>query len=253
MPAHDWTKVSQGILHDFHNSWVVALRNALNSGLLPPGYYALTEQVTGGAAPDLIALELVPRSERRTAAEGHGPGQHAGSAVLTPPRATIVARAESPSYASLRKTVVIRHSSSHEVVALIEIISRANKASRAELERFLTKAQSALKQHVHLLVVDVHPPGRLDPQGIHGALWAALAQPPPDLPRDRPLLAAAYEADIEITAYVEPFRVGEQLPEMPLFLGDEGHVPLPLEPSYMEAFRGVPSYWRERVERVEAG
>jgi hypothetical protein len=107
MPAHDWTKVSQGIFHDFNNSWVVGVKNMLSSGVLPSDYYAVTEQVAG---------------------------------------------AENPSYASLRKTVVIRHGADHEVVALIEILSRGNKASRAELERFLTKAQSALQQGIHLLV-----------------------------------------------------------------------------------------------------
>jgi hypothetical protein len=131
---------------------------------------------------------------------------------------------------------------------LVEIASRANKSSRAELERFVTKAQSALKQHVHLLVVDMYPPGPLDPLGIHGALWTALGEPPPELPRDRPLLAASYQAGAEITAYVEPFRVGDPLPEMPLFLGSEGHILVPLESSYTQAFRSVPAFWRERVE-----
>jgi hypothetical protein len=249
MPAHDWTRVSQGIFHDFHNSWVVEVKNRLNSGVLPPDYYALTEQVAGETAPDVIALEIVPGGQPPSPGRGNGRGKQAGSAVLAPPRAFIVARAENPSYASLRKTVVIRHSADHEVVALIEILSRGNKTSRAELERFLTKAQSALGQHVHhLLIVDLHPPGRLDPLGIHGALWTALAQPPPDLPRDRPLLAAAYQAGVDITAYVEPFRVGDDLPEMPLFLGSEGHVTVPLEATYREAFRSVPAYWRARVE-----
>jgi hypothetical protein len=163
------------------------------------------------------------------------------------PKATIVARAEGLSYAALRKTLSIRHTSNHEVVALVEIVSRAHKASRAELERFLTKAQSALRQGIHLLIIDLHPPGRLDPLGLHGALWTALAQPPPEMPRDRPLVAAAYEAGPEITAYVEPFAVGDALPDMPLFLRSEGHVLVPLESTYAEAFQGVPAYWRERV------
>ena len=88
-----------------------------------------------------------------------------------------MARAENPSYASLRKTVVIRHSADHEVVALIEILSRGNKASRAELERFLTKAQSALRQHVHLLIVDLYPPQKAkQTQLISGAPADAARQ-----------------------------------------------------------------------------
>jgi hypothetical protein len=248
MPAHDWTKVSQGIFHDFHNAWILELKNELNHGLLPQGYYALTEQVAGDVAPDVIALELLPGNG--SASGKRGPEGKSGAALLAPPKASIVAHAKSPSYASLRKTISIRHVSSHTVVALVEILSRANKSSRAELTRFLTKAQSARKQRIHLLVVDLYPPGPLDPQGVHGLLWEALAQPAPAIPRDRPLIAAAYEAGPEdITAYVEPFRVGEPLPQVPLFLDAGSHVPLALEPSYMEAFASVPEYWRGQVEK----
>ena len=42
MPIHDWTRVDAGLFHDFHQSWTVALRNALNSGVLPADYFALT-------------------------------------------------------------------------------------------------------------------------------------------------------------------------------------------------------------------
>ena len=44
MPIHDWTRVDAGLFHDFHQSWSVTLRNALNSGGLPPEYFALIEQ-----------------------------------------------------------------------------------------------------------------------------------------------------------------------------------------------------------------
>jgi hypothetical protein len=245
MPAHDWTKVSQGIFHDFHNSWIVALKNRLNADVLPSNYYALSEQVAGDTAPDVIALDLVPASERAALPPAVGAGERRPVAVA--PTATIVARAESLSYAALRKTLTIRHSSNHEMVALIEIASKANKASRAELERFLTKAQSALRQGIHLLIVDLYPPGRLDPLGLHAALWTALSQPAPDMPEDRPLVAAAYEAGVELTAYVEPFAVDDRLPDMPLFLRSEGHVRVPLESTYMEGFASLPAYWRERV------
>lgn len=35
---------------------------------------------------------------------------------------------------------------------------------------------------------------------------------------------------------------------MPLFLRFERYINLPLEPSYQEAFRGVPAIWRRVVE-----
>jgi hypothetical protein len=40
-PMHDWSRVTAGVYHDFHNAWITELRNAFNEGLLPTNYYAL--------------------------------------------------------------------------------------------------------------------------------------------------------------------------------------------------------------------
>ena len=247
MPAHDWTKVSPGIFHDFHNAWVVELKKTLNSGLLPPGYYALSEQVAGQTAPDVIALELTSSPQAKPQREADRGGRGPAAATLPPPKASIIVRTEGLSYAGLRKTVTIRHVEGHEVVAFIEILSRSNKSSRGELDLFVTKALSARKQGIHLLLIDLYPPGRLDPDGVHGVIWTHLGQAVTELPADRSLLAASYEAAPEVTAYAEPFRVGDPLPAMPLFLEIGDYVQVPLEQTYVEAFETVPSYWRERV------
>jgi len=57
MPIHDWTRLEPGDFHHFHQGWVVNLTNELNSGLLPPGYMAMTEQVTGRPIPDVVTLQ----------------------------------------------------------------------------------------------------------------------------------------------------------------------------------------------------
>lgn len=59
MPIHDWTRVRSNQFHDFHQSWTIAIRNALNAGRLPPGYFAMVEQKAGGPEADAITLELV--------------------------------------------------------------------------------------------------------------------------------------------------------------------------------------------------
>ena len=58
MPIHDWTRVGAGTFHDFHCGWVVEICNALNVGLLPPGYYARAEQVGGEVGPDVLTLQV---------------------------------------------------------------------------------------------------------------------------------------------------------------------------------------------------
>lgn len=57
MPMHDWTRISAGTFHDFHNSWITHIKDALNDGLLPEPYYALGEQPAGDYGPDVLALK----------------------------------------------------------------------------------------------------------------------------------------------------------------------------------------------------
>jgi hypothetical protein len=61
MPLHDWTKVEAGIIHDFHSSWIIHLKEMLNEGLLPAGYYALAEQHVRDRIPDVLTLHVPDR------------------------------------------------------------------------------------------------------------------------------------------------------------------------------------------------
>src|SRR4051812_28212735 len=100
MPVHDWTRVRANRFHHFHLSWTANLAAALNVGILPPGFFALAEPVTGGPEPDVIALELTsPLS-----------GPPAGQSVqTTPPKARVVARTQVDRYARKANRVTIRH------------------------------------------------------------------------------------------------------------------------------------------------
>src|SRR5262245_16593207 len=60
MPVHDWPRIYAGVFDHLHVTWLVELARALNRGLLPAGYYALGEQVIGGAVPDVLTLGLHP-------------------------------------------------------------------------------------------------------------------------------------------------------------------------------------------------
>jgi hypothetical protein len=51
MPIHDWTRVDAGLFHHFHQRWTSALCDALNTGGLPPDYFALIEQVISDPIP----------------------------------------------------------------------------------------------------------------------------------------------------------------------------------------------------------
>ncbi|MFM7928125.1 MAG: hypothetical protein ACKO9Q_10475, partial [Pirellula sp.] len=57
MPMHNWTKVPPGTYHNFHLQWIASISRQLNAGLLPPGCFAMAEQVIGGPEPDVVALK----------------------------------------------------------------------------------------------------------------------------------------------------------------------------------------------------
>ncbi|HKI33324.1 MAG TPA: DUF4058 family protein [Gemmataceae bacterium] len=241
MPVHDWTWVSDGTFHDFHYSWVLEIKRALKRGLLPKGYYVMAEQFGRDlGAPDVLTLQTAgtkPESE----------GSLSGTATLTetPPvvhARTTIAR---DSYARLQRTLVIRHTSNDRIVAMIEVLSAGNKSSRHALRSFLDKAVAALDGGIHLLLVDVHPPGPRDPHGIHGALLGEIGTEDYVLSGERRLTVAAYIGGAGGDAFATHFAVGEPIPQGLLFLTRENYVQVPLEAAYMAAWDDVPPQYQE--------
>src|SRR5579883_231838 len=102
--------------------------------------YALAEQLAGGLGP----------------------------AVLPRPA---LAQSDLVFHRRKQSLVVVRHVSDDRVVAVVEVVSPGNKSSRQALEEFVRKVAEFLSRRVHLLLLDLLPPGRFDPQGIHGAIW----------------------------------------------------------------------------------
>lgn len=169
-------------------------------------------------------------------------GNAAPVALELPP---LVARAPlSAAHRSLR-SVAIRHASDHRIVALIELVSPGNKSSRRDLRLFVQKAVGALSRGQHLLVIDPFPPTRRDPQGVHGAIWAEFSDEAYAAPPGRPLTLVSYEAAADVQAFIEPTAVGLPLRDMPLFVEPGVYVGIPLEETYMDAFRRLPEFYRD--------
>lgn len=207
---HDWTKVEPGIYHILHGAWIYAVADVLNGGLFPPAFYALADQRTGGYETD----------------------------VLTP-----------------RRRLSVRHVSTHRPVAVVELVSPANTKERDEYTGFVRKAADLIEAGVHFLFVDPYPPPARAAAGLHAAIWKAVTRRVPGRrpfapPADRPLLAASYCPASDVTAAVQPFAVGEPVPDLPLYLSADGyHITLPLEATYAAAYSKVPQFWREVLER----
>ena len=255
MPVHDWRRVTTGTFHAFHNAWIAYLQEALNDRVLPDGYYALGEQRAGDTGPDVLTLhtdtnENEPSDDARTAQpDGYG----ALAVVDHPPKVSLVLEAshDAAFYIAKRRTLVIYHATGDRIVALIEIISPGNKHSKRTIEACLDKAMAALNEGYHLLVIDLFPPARHDPDGINGLIWEYLNAEKWRMPADRQLSLASYCAKSPISAYVEPLSVGMRLTDMPLFLTPAHYVNIPLEETYMSAWRGIPERWRNVIAAPE--
>jgi hypothetical protein len=252
MAIHDWSRVDPDMFHHFHHGWIDEIARFLNGGVLPDDYYAMAEQHTSHFGPHVLTLQS--KSSVATASEergltGNGFGISGGGVIVSEPRARLAGETDLEFYRRKQDVVAVRHVSGDRLVAIVEIVSPGNKSSQTAFRRFVDKAAELLCQDIHLLILDLIPPTRRDPNGIHGAIWEALTGEDYVAPVDKPLTLAAYEAEVVVRAFVETAAVGDILPEMPLFLTAGAHIPVLLETTYQSAWEAVPRRWRSVIER----
>jgi hypothetical protein len=217
MPMHDWKRVPATIYHHFHQQWTIAICDAFNAGLLPRGHSALVEPYSSGLDARMF---IRPREGR---------------------------------FHERANRVVIRHHLG-DVVCAIEVVSPGNKSGKIAVREFVTKAVDFLRRGINLLVVDPFPPGSQDPRTLHQLIWDEFDEGVPfELPADEPLLLASYRAAVPLVefapeAFVEPLRIGADLPDMPAWLDPDLYVNVPLEPTYRAAWDVCPADFRYLVE-----
>jgi hypothetical protein len=159
MPIHDWTKVNAGTFHDFHTAWIVALRSALNAGILPSGFYALAEQVATNIIPDVLTLQDMASVDDLPG--GLEPPENEGGVAVATKTPAVALRdtiSESMLLAARRRRIMIRRTTGDRIVALLEIVSPGNKETRSAVDQFVQKAVGAQDEGLHHLVVDLFPP-----------------------------------------------------------------------------------------------
>jgi hypothetical protein len=127
------------------------------------------------------------------------------------------------------------------------VISPAYKGRRFHAVKLAKKVVELLENDVHALVIDLLPPSRFDPQGLHGAILSHLGSVSHEPPPGRPFTLASYRGG-ETETFVEPVGLGQSLRDMTLFLEREHSVNVPLERTYQEAYDAMPAYWREVIE-----
>jgi hypothetical protein len=247
MPVHDWSRVEAGIFHHFHHAWIEEISRALNSGLLPDDFYAMAEQFAGGFGPDVLTLQAIDRNGAAEATRSTA-SSNGDLLLLAPPKVRLTAETDLEFYRRKQNTVTVRHVSGDRVIAMVEVVSPGNKAFRNALRSFVEKAAWLLDKRIHLLILDVLPPGKRDPQGIDGTIWEEITGLEYTAPADKPLTLVAYESALTVRAHIESVAVGDVLIDMPLFLEPGAHVLVPLEATYQRAFAAVPRRWRRVLE-----
>jgi hypothetical protein len=244
VPVHDWALVNAGVFRHFHVTWIGQLGLALK-GILPRGYYALVEQHLSRKQGDVLALHSGDPEELTPAPEPPDGGAVAVAEVPPKVQRTLVA---APLEARGRRTLTIRHTSGHRIIALVEILSPSTTGGVDGVTAFVEKAVAALRAGIHLVLVDLFPPGKHDPQGMRALIWEHLDPADYALPEGKSLTLASYAVGLPTRAYVEHLAVGDPLPDMPLFLTGERYVNLPLASTYEATFRGMPDFWRDVLE-----
>jgi hypothetical protein len=126
------------------------------------------------------------------------------------------------------------------LVAAIEIVSPSNKDRDNTREQFVNKVAALLRQDVCVIIVDIVTTRHAN---LYAELLARLGRSDPTLAEPPMLYAVTLRGRKQpkkqalLDAWFFPLTIGQPLPTLPVWLGPELRIELPLEPSYQEVCR----------------
>jgi len=213
----------------FHNSWAVHIAEYLNK-LLPKGFRATPHAQMGSREVDVRTDRTLTGVEKA----------HLIS-LYQPPSPPMTARATFPT--EIEVFVLNVRRPAYKTVGAVEIVSVGNKDRPESRNAFVAKCQNLLSQDVSLVIVDVLAGPFFD---LHCQLLRALKIPEDKVSdEETPLYCATYRKtfDIEelptIDFWAYALKVGDTLPQLPLFITSDVAVPVNLEKTYMEVCEGL--------------
>lgn len=127
------------------------------------------------------------------------------------------------------------------LVAAIEIVSPANKDRPESRRAFVEKCSRLLKKGVSVSIVDLVTNRNFN---LYSELVQLLGHEDPAFEIRSPSIYAAtcrlrrFPRDTRLGTWAFPLQIGEELPQLPIWLNDETHIMVDLEASY-EATCGV--------------
>jgi hypothetical protein len=216
----------------FHSAWANAITNQLNE-VLPEGYYAIPEVPLG----DQIEIDVASLEE---AGNGAAAGTQTATAIWAPPAPVDGGRGFCAGAGGGSPRLPGRGRA--QLRGAIELVSPANKDRPRSRLTFAAKSIGYLERGVGLTVLDTVTTRRAN---MHAEIAAALeAMAELDWTSPSSLSAVAYRTAAEkgqtrVEVWPEPLALGAELPTLPLWIGADLCVPLPLEVGYTAACRSL--------------
>ena len=222
MPLHDHFTPPvppRAAWQSFHHRWAGVIADHLDA-TLPPQFFARVEVNLGTEVAADVAEFEEPTAD------------HALPTTYTPPAPVHSWPLTYPDDAAVE---VRTTADGGRLVAVVELVSPANKDRPAARAGFAAKCAGYLNAGVGLVVVDVVHDRRLS---LHAELAALLGQPADDTPT----YATAYRPTAagpagRVDVWWAALAVGRPLPTVPLALRGRGCFPLDLEALYTETCR----------------
>ncbi len=219
MPLHDWN--DEGWWENFHGCWLFRIAESLRP-ILPAGYRVYTGSfaragMVGPTEPDVAVTRTPPTQPSPAVGVAAEPDEELAVATIEPERMLSIQRG-------------------NVVVAVVEVVSPANKHGDSRREDTIQRYSSYLRGGIHLMLLDALP----RPFGYSLADGIAAALELPNQPPVPPPAATVYRVTrasdgCRVAVWRRPLVVGQPLPTLPLPLTLTLQVPVDLETTYMKA------------------
>lgn len=212
----------------FYSKWASSILDQLN-GQLPPRYFAEPHVQAGSN------VEIDVATFEQTV---HGGQDAVGTLVWSPAKATMTAPLSAAKF-DVFEVQVLNDEAGPKLVAAIELVSPANKDRPETRNAFAIKCAAYLQQSIAVIVVDVVTSRSADlhldilkvmqlaEQHQTSSLWAGSFR----------LNDSSDARNLDI--WWNRLAVGEQLPELPLWLNQIEAVPVDFSESYESTCRSL--------------
>jgi hypothetical protein len=213
----------------FHATWASSIMAQLNRTTSKRFRATIHIHLGRDVEADVAEFDRAPN-----AADTNGHGGGVATATYAPPAVVRSVPALFPDDIEVRVNDL---RDGMVVVAVVELVSPANKHRPEERQAFAAKCSAYLRRGLGLVIVDTVTSRHAN---LHDDLMTLLGHPDPADLGGELIYASAYrpkhhDGENRIDLWPNRLVVGEGLPTLPLALRGYGFVPLDLEAAYIDA------------------